>query len=315
MRALKKDPKDSLDQLLERIRRSYHEMSATHQAVAKYVLENPREISFLSSASVGKSIGVSAATVVRFADSLSLSGYAELQRIARNALMDELSTVSQLERTKKVSEGQSLLTQTIRADIADLEKTGALVSDEKFEKAVDLLSSARTIHLLGLRSTFGLVHDFKFYLGWIGREASLIHPSVGESVEQIMSIGPEDACLGISFKRYTSATIELFEEIKKTGASMIAMTDSDLSPLAQVADLSLTVSVDFPAFFESKVSAHSLMNALFFAISLKDTERTLKSLRQHERKWAKTRIYSSDFVYQNLDQKIAEFEKISREDG
>jgi DNA-binding MurR/RpiR family transcriptional regulator len=312
MRTAENGGKDSMDQLLDRIRESHYSMSPTHQAVAKSIIDNPRIISFLSAASVGKSIGASAATVVRFADSLGLSGYAELQRIARNALMDELSTVSQLQRAKKVSEGRSLLTQSLRADIANLENTATLISEAVFDRAVDILYSARTIHLLGLRSTFGLVHHFKFYLGWIGREANLVHPNVGEESEQIMNLEPNDACVAFSFKRYTSATIELFKELKKTGAPTIAVTDSNISPLAEIADLSLTVSVDFPAFFESRVSALSLINALFFAMALKDTERTLKFLRLHEKKWAEAKTYSSEIVYMDLKRKIAEFEKISR---
>jgi DNA-binding MurR/RpiR family transcriptional regulator len=126
------------------------------------------------------------------------------------------------------------------------------VPEQTFSAAVDVLASARTVHLVGLRSTFGLVQHFAFYLGWIGRRASVLQPGIGDLPEQLMAVSSQDACVAFSFRRYTRDTVDIFKSARAAGARTIALTDSELSPLTEHADLAIAIPVQFPAFFESR---------------------------------------------------------------
>jgi DNA-binding MurR/RpiR family transcriptional regulator len=168
------------------------------------------------------------------------------------------------------------------------------VSDATFAEAVNILASARTIHLVGLRSTLGLVHHFSWYLGWIGRSTKVLTPGIGDLPEQLMAVSPRDACVAFSFRRYTKETVEIFKAARGAGARAIAVTDSDLSPLSEHADLTLAIPVHFPAFFESRTAVLSVINALTFGIALRHRRETVESLRSHEQAWSNYGTYANE---------------------
>ena len=271
--------------VLSRIRHGYKEMTPTNQAVADYVLEHHKEMAFASIIRVSERVGVSTATVVRFADSLGLSGFTELQALARDDLRRDVDTVSQLRRSGAKGNPRSMLATSLRADISNLERAAGQVSEESFAAAVKLLADANTIHLVGLRSSFGLVRHVEFYLGWIGRRANILMPGIGDLPEQIMRVRPGDVCLSMSFRRYIRDVVEIVKGARDAGAATIALTDSDLSPLADQADVTLTIPVDFPAFFETRVAVLSVINALVFGVAVAHRRQTLAALRSHEQAW------------------------------
>lgn len=280
--------------ILERIRNSYESMTPANRALAKFVLEHHRELAFLPVSRVASLAGASPASVVRFAEQVGLSGYTALQTLAREALREEVDTVSQLERASAAQQPASILSAAIKADIANLEQTLATVPEKAFAEAVDILASARTIYLLGLRSTFGLVQHFGFYLGWIGRRVHIVLPGISDIPEQLMRVSPRDACLALSFRRYPRETVGIFRAIHDSGARTIALTDATLSPLSEHADLTLRVPVQSPSFYASRTAVMSLMNGLVFGIALRRREETVDALRRHEQAWLRYGTYANE---------------------
>ena len=280
--------------VLARIRDGYKEMTPTNRAVADYVLEHHKDLAFASVLRVSERVGVSAATIVRFADSLGLSGFTGLQTLAREELRRNVDTVSQLKRTGARADAQTVLASSLRADIANLEKALEGLSEEAFTRAVGLLAKAETIQLVGLRSTFGLARHFESYLDWIGRKAVVLQPGIGDLPEQLMRIRRGDVCIGLSFRRYTRDTLEIFKAARDAGAATIAMTDSDLSPLAELADVTLSIPVAFPAFFESRVAVLSVINALVFGVAIANRRQTMAALKSHEQAWFDHGTYANE---------------------
>jgi DNA-binding MurR/RpiR family transcriptional regulator len=269
-------------------------MTPTYRRIAEYVIQHHQELAFAPASRVASTVGSSAATVVRFANFLGLSGYAELQSLVRNEIRNGPDTVAELERAIQRRGQSSILRNSLRADIKNLEAMVVSEQDETFEKIVNELSAAPTIHLAGLRSNNGLIRHFASYLGWIGRSANIVEPGVGDLPEQFMRIKEGDACLGLSCRRYARSSLEIFSHARELGATTIALTDSELSPLVEHAAQSLIIPVHFPAFFESKVAILSVMNALLFGLALANRKRTIKSLLDHETHWVRDNIYINE---------------------
>jgi DNA-binding MurR/RpiR family transcriptional regulator len=287
----KKVIRPTMASILDIIRDRYSEMTPAFQGIASYVMDHHQELAFASAARVAALAGSSAATVVRFSESLGLSGFSALQAIAREDIQNEVNTVARLERTLEQPDSISLYEAALRTDIANLQAMLARAPSHAFDDAVELLASARCIHLVGLRSTYGLVRHFESYLSWIGRSAHVLSPGIGDLPEQLLAVEPSDVCVAISLRRYTRATMQITEAAKRNGASVIAITDSELSPLATLAQSVLLVPVQFPAFFESKTGVLSVMNALLLGLSYADRQRTLAALRRHERSWLGQETY------------------------
>jgi DNA-binding MurR/RpiR family transcriptional regulator len=300
---------------ITKIKSIYNSMSVTDKRLAQYVIDNYREIAFASTARVGRSVKVSPPTVIRFAKHLGLSGYSELQELARRALRQEVDTVSQLERISPKSTARSLFHEAIHADVRNLEQVSESITDGMFARAVKSLSSAQTIHVIGLRSIFGLAHHFVYLLREIGRQAQLLHPGTGDVPEQLMDISTKDVCIAISFKRYTRDTVSLFRLAKDRGANTITITDTEISPLTQYADIALIVPVNSPAFFESRVGALSVMSALGLAVANETRAETLDALRRREAVWAKYQAHEAPAVRSRYEEAVERFSSSDKKLG
>jgi DNA-binding MurR/RpiR family transcriptional regulator len=273
------------------MRERYREMSGSQRRLADYILEKPYQIAFASAAKIGEELGISSATVVRFADFLGLGGFTDLQEVARDALHRELSEVTHLKRAASVLNGESILHRSLRADIESIQRSGQLITEEAFDRAVHLITEASTVYIAGFRSTFGLAHMLGFNLNLIGRRAVVMAPNVGDLPEQLLPMKAGDVCIAISFKRYTAQVADVMDYAREKGVSVIALTDSELSPMGDKADVSLPVAVKFPSFLESRAASLSVISALLSAVAFLLRDETAASLERHEDLWARYGTY------------------------
>lgn len=311
----KQDAAGRMATLLARIEEAYPALTAVNQALARYIVDHHRELAFAPVSRVAEAAGTSPATIVRFAEHFGLSGYAELQSMAQDALREEVDTVRLLERRSSAIDTQSLLGLALSADIANLERAASSIPEATVAQAVEIVAGARTVHLIGLRSTYAQVQHLAFYLGWIGHSARILAPGIGDLPERLLEVEPGDAVIAFSFRRYTRQTVEIFAAAKAAGATAIAISDSPLSPLAEHADLVLSVPVEFPAFFESRTAVMSVINALVFGIAVARRRSTIAALKRHEGAWSSHGTYTSAEVLRRFNADVAAFEVRARAAG
>lgn len=72
---------------------------------------------------------------------------------------------------------------------------------------------------------------------------------------------------------------------------MIAITDSDVSPLANIADVSLFAKSDMASFVDSLVAPLSLVNALIVAVSRVKNDQLEATFGKLESIWAEYEVY------------------------
>ena len=135
-------------------------------------------------------------------------------------------TLSKLENTEELSRSGTIPESTITADIANLERTRTGISEAAFQSAVDLLNRASAVHVVGLRSNYGLAHLLSFNLNMIGRNADCMIPGIGDLPEQLIRVDKGSAVVAISFRRYARETVELIRQLKAKHLPIIAITDS-----------------------------------------------------------------------------------------
>ncbi|WP_368236511.1 MurR/RpiR family transcriptional regulator, partial [Anaerotruncus rubiinfantis] len=115
--------------------------------------------------------------------------------------------------------------------------------------------------------------------------------SRAEMFEQIMRIGPDDVFIGLSFPRYSKRTVQASHFARANGAKVIAITDSQKSPLADVADHVLIARSDMVSFIDSLVAPLSLVNALIVAVGLKKHDEVAKTYERLEQIWDEYEVY------------------------
>ena len=98
--------------------------------------------------------------------------------------------------------------------------------------------------------------------------------------------------IGITFPRYSIDTVKIIEFSKNRHASVIALTDSAVSPLTQYADCMLYAKSDMVSFADSLVAPLSVTNALIAALSIRNNEKVLKTMEGLEKIWKEFSVYA-----------------------
>lgn len=280
--------------LLDRIKEYSLSCSKGHKKIASFILESYVQASYMTASKLASVAGVSESTVVRFAMEMGFEGYPELQTALRRMLKNRLTS---LERIEIASErmGSEVLSSTLSAEIDNLRATLASTDSKVFEEAVELILQAKTVYIVGNRSSTSLANFMYFYMSLIFDKARLVQSvSGGDIFEQLFRIGEGDVVIGISFPRYSRRTIDAMTFAHESKAWTVAITDSPESPLAEISDKVLYARNEICSFVDSLVAPMALINALVSALAQKRKDEVTKNFEKLESIWDEYRIYDKN---------------------
>ena len=278
--------------ILDKIYAEYKSFTPSQQKLAEYLSQHLEEALILNANQLAKKVGVSEATFTRFIARLGFSGFSEFKREIGNFILQGHSTTERLaDSAETFGISDSVFLEILRGDIENIHSITGSISNELFEKAVHKLSSAKTIYLLGLRSSYALAFYLAFNLRFFLKSVNLIKPGIGDIPEQVLSTAKGDVLIAISFRRFTREVVNIAEKMKRKKAYIIAVTSSHLSPIAQLADMSLVVETEIPTYIESFTAPMSLLNAVITAVALKKKKQAMPALKKLETEFEKFETY------------------------
>ncbi|MCP3032709.1 MurR/RpiR family transcriptional regulator [Halobacillus sp. A1] len=267
-------------------------MSKSQLKIAKYMLENPNAVSFLTVGKLAKVTEVSEATIVRFATFLGYTGYTELQQEVQASLKHQLTTSERLKISKQVyDEKEKGVDEVFRDDMENIKATMEELDLDDFHKAVNYILNANKIYIIANRSAMSLGVFLQYYLSMILDNVELLH-SVESASDSLYKVNKDDVTIGISFARYTKSTTDLFSYMKEKGGKTIAITDNLVSPLIPHADVPLKATSQMPTFIDSFVAPLSLINALITFVSREKQEDVHGRLEGLEDIWRHFDVFS-----------------------
>jgi DNA-binding MurR/RpiR family transcriptional regulator len=276
--------------LLQCINASYKSMSKGQKQIAQYILDNYDKAAFITASKMGSLVGVSESTVVRFAYALGYDGYPALQRSLQELIRNKLTSVQRIQLTEDIQESDVLKT-VLKADVHNIRSTIESVDEQAFNRVVTGLLSAKRVYVLGQRSSTPLAEFFGYYLNFVLDDVRIVTAGTGDIFEQMIRIEDGDVCIGISFPRYSTRTVEGMKFAKGKGARVFALTDGMISPLAECAEEVLVARSDMASFADSLVAPLSLINAIIVALSIRRKDEVSQRFNQLEAIWDKQKVY------------------------
>ena len=277
-----------MNDLISKIQTELPGFSKGQKQIARYILEHYDKAAFMTASRLGVTVGVSESTVVRFATELGYDGYPHLQRALQEMIRNKLTSVQRMEVSSDRLGGRDVL----HADTDMIRQTLDEIDRDAFQGAVDALTGAHRIYILGVRSSSALANFLGFYFNLLFDNVTLVHTnSVSEIFEQVLRVGPGDVLFGISFPRYSKRTLSAMQYARDRGAKVIALTDSQLSPLARVADHLLLARSDMASFVDSLVAPLSVINALIVAVGMSRRDEIEHTFNKLESIWEKYDVY------------------------
>ncbi len=282
------------DDVLIRIHDGYPKMSKGQKLLADYITDHYDKAVYLTASKLGNVVGVSESTVVRFAGELGYDGYPGLQRALEDMIRTRLTALQRMEVSRSRMDEDHILSSILQSDIENIKETMNVVEEEAFKEALELILRAKTIYILGVRSSGPLASFLAYYMNLIFDNVKLVQTnSISETFEQMLKIGPADVMIGISFPRYSKRTVKAMDFAKSRGASVIAITDSDQSPIAASAECVLKAHGNMVSFVDSMVGPLSLLNALVVALSMSRQSEVKENLENLENIWKEYDVYES----------------------
>ena len=281
-----------MNDLITKIQSELPGFSKGQKQIARFILEHYDKAAFMTASRLGVTVGVSESTVVRFATELGYDGYPHLQRALQEMIRNKLTSVQRMEVAGDRMGGRDVLQTVLHADTDMIRVTLDEIDRDAFQGAVDALMGAKRIYILGVRSSSALASFLGFYFNLLFENVTLVHTnSVSEIFEQVLRVGPGDVLFGISFPRYSKRTLSAMKYARDRGARVIALTDSQLSPLARVADHVLLARSDMAIFVDSLVAPLSVINALIVAVGMSRRDEIEQTFNKLERIWEEYDVY------------------------
>lgn len=281
-----------LDDILADLESGAHHFSKGQKRIARFLSESYDKAAFMTASKLGKAVGVSESTVVRFAVELGYDGYPSMQKAMQDMVMNRLTSVQRMGVANDRIKDQDVLSTVIHSDIEKLRQTAEMISKEDFNKAVDAIINAERVYIVGVRSTAALANFLGYYLNFMFDNVHIVTASgTSEMFEKLVGVGAKDAVIAFSFPRYSTATVKGAQFCRTTGATVIGLTDSRLSPLGQNSDYVLVAKSDMASVVDSLVAPFSVVNALIVALASGREEVITKTFDTLERLWSEYNVY------------------------
>lgn len=258
-------------------------MSRGQRKLAEYILAQYDKAAFLTAAQIGKQVGVSESTVVRFAGLLGYKGFPQMQKALEGMVYKRLHEAPAVDIENENISGQEVLEQILKKDIRNISNTLEMADRRTFEMAVEKLLNARHVYLVGIRGSEPLAVYMGFYLKLMLDEVTVVsNGNTSDLFEELMKINEEDCLVGISFPRYSMRTLKAIEFANSRSVSVITITDSINSPMNLYSSCNLIARSDMTAAADSLCAPMSLVNALITAVMAKRRKNLLNRLEMLE---------------------------------
>lgn len=266
--------------------------SKGQKRIARYITESYDKAAFMTANRLGKTVGVSESTVVRFAVDIGFDGYPSMQKAMREMVLNRLTSVQRIEVANNRFGDQDVVSMVLHSDIEKLRQTSETISRDEFSAAVNAILQAKRVYILGVRSVAPLANFLGYYLNYMFNNVHVISgSSAGEMFEKIVGVNAEDVIIAFSFPRYSASTTKGASYCRSTGATVIGITDSKDSPLGQCSDHVLVAKSDMVSLVDSLVAPLSLVNALIVAIASKREKELSQTFANLERIWDEYNVY------------------------
>lgn len=268
-----KTPED-YEELIRVIHERYDDMSKSYQKIAVYLTQNPNDVAVHSVNAIAERCGIHASSFVRFAQALGYEGFKELQGLFQKrlstaapgfearikALEEELG--SRVDRSE-----YGFLRDLVVRDIASLQDMMTNIKPEDLAEAVTLLEKAETIYLIGQLRSAPVVDLLRYVLTMLGKRCILLDPSGGLATHMAKAMHKRDVLVAVSFRFYATEVVNVVEEAAASGHTIIAISDSTLSPLAKSARVLFPVPEHEYTFSRSLAAPMCLAQSLTVALA------------------------------------------------
>jgi DNA-binding MurR/RpiR family transcriptional regulator len=252
--------------LVGRLKSRLESLSEAKGKVARYLVANWDKAAFMTAAQIGEASGSSGTVVIRLAEELGYSGFPALQHDLQAGVHEELSGAGRLEKSLELADP---VAASLERNVARLRQIAIANPACRFDSLADLLLSARSVCVMGMRSAHGPALVLGQDLLYLRPSVHVVPEPAADWYDILKFFTKEDLLLTVSFTRYWRMTIEAMEYAREKGIPVATITDMEVSPAAQAADIVLLTTTDSTSFALSYTGCSAVIDALLASVGRK----------------------------------------------
>jgi len=271
------DPK-----LHERILSLRQNLTRQHRKLANYLLSNGDNSCFLNARGLAQAASVSPATVIRFSHKLGFDGFQSLKSVLQEKVREQLSTGERLSNVIRLAKKNDILRQKAEVDTTSIQNTVHMTRAQHFDRAIDSITKAGTIYLLGQKSSFALAYFIHFRLSRMGINCKLLNLGGPLGLSELAPLGRKDILLAFAFRSAPQEVRLAIKTARAKKAKVIVITSPFASHLGDQAHVHLQVDLGSQEKSQSFTGVLTLCHALMIGVAARMGKRSTKRLNEIE---------------------------------
>ncbi len=272
--------------VIEKMNENYSKLSRGQKKLVSFITDNYDVAVFYTASELGKAVGVSESTVVRFAASLGYKGYPQFQKELESWVHKKMMDSQSIDIIPERLDKRSLSYAVLKAEQENLSETFANITTGKLKTAAKMIVEARKIYILGVRESMPVAFLMERQLMQYGLDViNLSERDLNDMFDRLAFLKQGDVVIGISFPRYSKKTLKVLELANSKRAKVITITDSIFSPLNMYSSCNVVASVNISAEFISMAAPISIANVICMLVMQEREHEYIKNLEMMEDFW------------------------------
>jgi DNA-binding MurR/RpiR family transcriptional regulator len=266
------------EDVIDELRRQYDRLTQSQKRIAEYIVDHPDRVAFSTVDQMAGQLGVNPSTIVRFTYRLGLKGFPDLQERTRQLVRGQLSAASEIVNENSVLvhlEGTSFGT-SLGQDLQNLRRTISAIKAEDLQRASDMIAAARQVFVIGSFNAYSVAFFLGLALDRIRGNTTVWSGDMTLQASQSLGLGPQDCLVAFTSAPYAVSTQRAALLAKEARAKVIAVTDTPISAVGQIADVILAAASTGAGLQNSFVAAMAVANALLNGVAAANSEHTLE---------------------------------------
>ena len=268
-------PLTPVDEFLQRLVHEHGQLSRQLKLIGAYIEQHRDHVGLERIQDIADHCGVQPSAVIRFAKHFGFSGFSEMQALFRAGLSTQIAPSRSYQnrirdavaRSDQPLASADIAQEFVGGAVAGLEELRQQLPNLPIDRAVDLLSQAPSLWVAGARRAYPVATYLAYALQHTDKPVQLVDFTGAMHTGQLRGMRQGDVLVAISFAPYAEETMTIARQATQSGVSVIAITDSRMGALAQVADVPLVVQESAVFGFRALSSTMALAQCLFIALA------------------------------------------------
>jgi len=266
------------EDVIDELRRQYDRLTQSQKRIAEYIVDHPDRVAFSTVDQMAGQLGVNPSTIVRFTYRLGLKGFPDLQERTRQLVRGQLSAASEIVNENSVLvhlEGTTFGT-SLGQDLQNLRRTISALKVEDLQRASDMIAAARQVFVVGSFNAYSVAFFLGLALDRIRGNTTVWSGDMKLQASQSLDLGPDDCMVAFTSAPYAVSTQRAALLAKEARTKVIAVTDTPIAAVGQIADVILAAASTGAGLQNSFVASMAIANALLNGVAAANSAHTLE---------------------------------------